>query len=325
VLGREHVVLCSRTRLAQVEEALHAAGCANRRTFGEGDGAPLGWVLVGDVDKSGRPRGLFPTSAVPLEEGTDILNVLRPLPEIEITLEGGVPLGYSSWLAEFPPLIRVLGAVPDEQKVLIDGKEAKIEEDATFRAPGWDAAGAHQVWCSGVSRSYSLVPVDRSWDLWPAHVFSSPDGGGDRLAICGPIVRPLAVQNATDAEVVGFERRALETNPILLGAVPGQVFVVRQRRDIRGAQSFASPPFDPVWALPPQPLQCDKTARRILLVGRPSASLLPRGSPTGPLVSQWCKLILDSSRKRLPLAPPEAGHLWAQYKHFARSLWRKTR
>lgn len=261
-----------------------------------------------------------------MKEGSDILNVLRPLPQIEISLEGGVPLGYSSWLAGFPPLIRILGGAQHAQKVLIDGKEATIEEDAAFRAPGWDVPGAHQVWCSNVSRSYSLVRLERSWDLWPAYVFPPASGGGDRLAICGPLIRPMATKGAIDATANDFERSSvLQSNPILLGAVPGEVFVVSSRQDVRGARSFASPPFKPVWALPAQPLHCDKATCRILLINKPSASLPPGGSATARHVSRWCRLILDASRKGLSIAPAEAGHLWAQYKRFARNLWRKIR
>jgi hypothetical protein len=167
-IGREHAVLCTTTRLAEVEDALQRAGCANRTVFGEEDGAPPGWVLVSDVDRSSRPRGLVPTNAVPVKEGSDILNVLRPLPEIEILLEGGVPLGYSSWLAGFPPTIQVLGDAEHVQKVLIDGKEARLGADGAFRALGWDDPGSHQVWCSNTTRGYSLVRLERTWDPWPA-------------------------------------------------------------------------------------------------------------------------------------------------------------
>ena len=324
-LGREHIVLCATTKLAQVEQALQKAGCTNQTVFREEDGTPSGWVLVGDMDKSGRARGLFPTCAVLMMEGSDILNVLRPLPEIEISLEGGVPLGYSSWLAGFPPLIRVLGDAQHIQKVLIDGKEATIAENAAFRAPGWDEPGTHQVWCSNVSRSYSLVRLERSWQAWPAYVFPSAGGGGDCVAICGPLVRPLGTGDVLDV-ARNFERGSiLQSNPILLGAVPGQVFIATPRRDVRGARCFASPPFEAVWALPAQPLHCDKATCRIFLVARSDASVAPDGSVTGRSVSQWCRLILDASRKGLSSEPAAARELWVQYKRFARNLWRKTR
>jgi hypothetical protein len=324
VLGREHVVLCATTRLAEVEEALQTAGCPNRTIFREEDGAPSGWVLVGDVDNSGRPRGLFPTCAVPMVEDSDILNVLRPLPEIEISLEGGVPLGYTSWLAGFPPLIRVLGDAQHVQEVLIDGKEATLGNDAAFRAPDWDAPGVHQVWCSNVSRSYSLVRLERSWQAWPAYVFPSTSGGSDRVAICGPLVRPLVTGDAIDTARSFEGSSVLQSNPILLGALPGQVFIAVPRRDVRGARCFASPPFQAVWALPANPLHCDKATCRIFLVATPDGGAAPDGNATAGSVSQWCRLIRDASRKGLSVEPAAARDLWAQYKRVARSLSRRN-
>jgi hypothetical protein len=326
-LGGEHAVLCTTSKLVAVESALQDAGCRKRTEFGEDEGAPPGWVLVGDTDRDGRPRGVVPTSAVPMEEGSDILNVLRPLPEIEISLDGGVPLGYSSWLAGYPPTIRIIGDAQHADKVLIDGKEATIGSGGTCLASGWDEPGSHQIWCSNKSRGYSLIRVDRAWDAWPAYVFHSPSGGADRIAVCGPLVRSV-----TTNETLGEAADPLEvdhipqSNPVLLGAVPGQVFVAVPRRDVRGAYCFAFPPFGPVWALPEQPLQCDKTAYRILLVG-------DLGAPTGVVpastgstaVLQWCGLILDASRKGLLVDPPAARDLWLRYKRFARNLWRRTR
>jgi hypothetical protein len=323
--GREHVVLCAATRLAEVEEALQMVGCTNRTVFGEEDGAPSGWVLVGDMDRTGRPQGLSPTCAVPMKEGSDILNVLRPLPEIEISLEGGVPLGYSSWLAGFPPLIRVLGDAQHIQKVLIDGKEATIGEDSAFRATGWDEPGAHEVWCSNVSRGYSLVHPERTWHPWPAYVFAPVGGASERMAICGPLVQQLGTGGAREDEVNSFGGGVLRSNPILLGAVPGQIFVATPRRDVRGAHCFACPPFEAVWALPAQPLRCDKATNRILLVARPDRAAAPDGSATAGPVSQWCRLILDASRKGLSVDPAGARELWTEYKRFARNLSRKTR
>jgi hypothetical protein len=254
------------SKLAPVESALQEAGCTKWTKFGEDDGTPPGWILIGDTDHIGRPRGIVPTSTVPMEERPDILNVLRPLPEINISLEGGVPLGYSSWLAGFPPAIRIIGDVQHAQKVLIDGKEATIRDGGICCAPGWDEPGPHQVWCSNKSRGYSLIRLERTWDAWPAYTFRLPSSGG--VAICGPLVRPLATDGTFGKSAGTLEAEdVLRSNPLLLGAGPGEVFWAAPRRDVRGAYYFASPPFDPVWALPAEPLLCDKTAHHIVLVG----------------------------------------------------------
>ena len=64
-----------------------------------------------------------PQRPVPLSSDADILNVLRPVPEIEIALEGGIRLAYNSWLLGHPPAIRIYGAPEHTESVLIDGKE----------------------------------------------------------------------------------------------------------------------------------------------------------------------------------------------------------
>ena len=202
------------------------------RHRGRGAFAALAMALIhtcyriGDIDRSGRPRGFVPTNPVPQEEGSDILNVLRPHPQIEILLEGGVPLGYNSWLGGYPPAIRILGDAQHTHKVLIDGKEAEIRDGGVHRARGWDELGSHLVWCSNVSRSYSLIRLEQTWDASPAYVFDSQSGGGGRVAICGPLVRPFTIDATlgkvpTCLEVDDF----LQNNPTLLGAIPGQVFV----------------------------------------------------------------------------------------------------
>jgi hypothetical protein len=319
-LGQEHAVLCTTSVFAAVENALHKAGCTNWTKYGEDDGAPTGWIVVVGTDRAGRPRGIIPTNDVPMEESSDILNVLCPVPDIEISLEGGVPLGHSSWLAGYAPAIRIIGDAQNARNVLIDGKEAAIGDDGTCRAQGWDEPGSHQVWCSETSRSYSLIRSEPTWDAWPAHVFAS--SGSDRVAICGPLVRALT----TDG-ILRKGTNVLRRNSTLLGAVPGQVFVAVPRPDLRGAYCFASPPFDPVWAIPAEPLRCDKTAHRILLVGNVGAPRSRAGpTSTGNAATlQWCRLILDASRKGLSVEPAAAGDLWRSYKRFARTLCRRTR
>jgi hypothetical protein len=329
-LGREHVVLCTESILEAVEDALHKAGCGNWMKLPEADGAPPGWVVVVDTDRSGRPRGIVPMNPVPLDETSDIVNVLRPIPDIEISLEGGVPLGYSSWLAGHPPAIRIFGDVQHAHGVLIDGKEAVVSDGDAYRAPGWDDPGPHQVWCNNMRRGYSLIRLERTWEVWPAYAFPSPGRRGDRVAICGPLVRTF-----TNTEELGEVAKRTEvtrvpqSNPVLLGAVPGQIFEAVSRQDLRGAKCLVSPPFAPVWALPAQPFLCDKASHYIILVGELSGSgnspERPAHEPTPHAVSRWCRLILDASRKGLAVEPAAGGDLWRRYKRLARELWRQTR
>ena len=320
-LGRNHVVpLCTATQLSLVEDVLYAAGCANWSQFRESDGVPSGWRVL---------REVVPQKPVPLSNEADILNILRPRPEIEVTLEGGIRLAYSTWLLGFPPAIHIYGASEHNETVLIDGQEASVSEEDGYTAPGWDIEGEHQVFCGSSNRSYSLARSQDNWIYWPAYSFpvSSSRGGYLKFEFCGPLVRPVAIDGRTDHRQVV---PALSTNPVLIGAGPGEVFFAHSRLDLRGARCFGLPAFDPVWALPREPLRCDKRRNRILLVGEPTAAgSRANAEPVGNRrdLKPWCRLILDASRKGLSVAPASAttDDVWREYKHLARSLWRRFR
>ena len=145
LLGREHAVLCTSKRLPEVITSLQQTSCNDWKQLDENDGVPQGWFVI---------RGIVPRSTVPLVENSDILNILRPLPQIEINLEGGIPLGYTSWLATHPPSIRVYGDPDHIQRVTINGQDATLSNDGCYTAPGWDEVGDHQIWCNGTSKSY---------------------------------------------------------------------------------------------------------------------------------------------------------------------------
>jgi hypothetical protein len=319
-LGREHVVLCTATQLGLVEDALKAAGCAGWTQLGEHDGAPAGWRVL---------RNVIPWKSVPPSSDSDILNILRPLPEVEIALEGGIRLAYNIWLLGYPPVIRIYGDPEHIEVVLIDGHKAAGSEQDGYTAPGWDVEGDHQVWCGSTSRSYSLVRSEPSSTYWPAYSFTlrSTRGEDHKFEFCGPLVRPIAAIGRSDQRQVV---QVPPSNPILLGARPGEVYFARLRSDLRGAQCLAMPPFDPVWALPPQPLRCDKRANRILLVGEPSAGISNASRETvcdRRSLEMWCRLILDAGRKGLALEPASLStrDLWRRHKRLARSLWRNLR
>lgn len=325
LLGQKHVILCTVSVLPAVEEVLREAGCASWTSFGEADGAPSGWAVL---------QGIVPQHPLRPSSEDDILNVLRPLPEIEIKLEGGIRLVNNRWLLGYPPVIRTYGDPEHIGSVLIDGQEAAKSNDGSYIAPGWDEEGEHQVWCGSASRGYSLVRPKINWRYWPAYSFSLPSNKArtEDVAICGPLVRSAATLRETGSDSIN--RWAIlvpPSNPVLLGSQPGQVFVGDVRTDVRGAQCLAFPPFDPVWAVPAQPLLCDKRTNRILLVGDPvpTSHGMSNEHVMGVLRAQelWYRLILNSSRKGLAVEPAndETCQLWAEYKRHARHLWRRMR
>lgn len=323
VLGREHAVLCTTTRLPAVESVLREAGCEGWTTLDDNDGAPRGWVFL---------RGVLPRRHVPWKENSDILNALRPLPQVEIALEGGICLRYSSWLAEHPPSIRVYGDPDHTSAVQIDGQNATASAEGRYIAPGWDSVGPHQVWCKGATKSYSLVRCEPPSQSWAAFSFPTPGARGGRIAICGPLVRAFIDPQADGEEAETSEIiQVAPAHPVLLGSVPGQVVVAQPRPDVRGAQCLVSSPFAPVWAIPAQPLHCDKRENRVRLVGEPS----PPGEGSGEVearisllsIEQWCRAIRDAGQKGLAVEPadPAVAELWRRYRRYARNLWRRLR
>jgi hypothetical protein len=323
VLGRGNAVLCTTPLLPAVEAVLRQAGSDEWRQVNENDGAPRGWVVLRDV---------VPRNPVPLADGADILNVLRPLPEIEIALEGGICLGYTSWLASHPPAIRIYGDPDHTPSVLIDGQAATALDDGCYTASGWDSVGGHQVWCNGASRTYSLVRCEPSSQIWAAFSFGSPgSSSGWRVAICGPLVRAFADSNAGEDSATREILQIPPSNPILLGPIPGQVLVTHPRQDLRGAQCIVSSPFAPVWALPTQLLLCDKKEYRVRLIGEPITPGAHQGAPHGATsrssIQQWCRVIRDAGSKGLAVEPatPIAAELWGRYRRYARDVSRRSR
>jgi hypothetical protein len=300
-LGRSHVVLCVAELLPQVEAILNEAGCQDYTKLDEARGVPPGWVGL---------RGVAPTNAVSLDPGIDRFYAIKPAPDIEIELEGGVWLRSSVWLAGFPPHIRLLGQANGPIKVLIDGKEAHQTGDGTFAVEGYDLCGQHSVYCEGLSCScsYSIEEPPDSWHEWPAYRFS-------QAGVCGPLVQLAPEAASMRAFTVPM------SNPLLLGAEPGQIFHCSSRIV---ASWKGLVPFNVVWALPADPLTCDKkTARILYFSGTPIA---PHKTHTGAAV-RWSTAILDASRKGLRIddGSPDSTALWRDYKKAARKIWRAAR
>jgi hypothetical protein len=320
VLGERHTVLCVHDRADEVRVRLQATGSAAPTYFDETLGAPSGWVGFRDV---------VPTVPLnPSGEG-DILDALCPQPNFEIVLNGGIPLHRSVWLAGFPPRIRLRGDAAAAGQVLVDGRLATVDpEDGAFVVDGWDRLGDHQVWSGGKSASYSVAFGDEQWEPWDAYRWSFgevvPTSIPKRPAVCGALTLPPLSSEAEGSEL---NRRGLviaASNPVLLGASPGQVYVAALRGDLRSRSCTVFPPFEPVWALPSDPLHCEKSRTRVLLVGplREPDVLIP--SPNTPA---WCSAILAASRKGL-FTQPDTGAVvavWSRYKQLARALRKRFR
>lgn len=302
VLGRTHVVLCAVELLQKVEAILSEAGCHGYTKLDETHGVPTGWVGL---------RGVSPTNALSLDLGSDPFYAIKPAADIEIELEGGICMRNSIWLAGFPPRIKLLGDTSGSVKVLIDGKEAVRTGDGSLAVDRYDQPGPHFVYCEGLSRSrsYSIEDPPDVWEEWPAYHFGQAE-------ICGPLVHLLP-------EAAGRRIFAVPmSNPVLLGAEPGQIFRCSSR-SVKSWKGFV--PFDVVWALPAQPYTCDKRTSRIIQFAQAPVSSLPRNSKKPAL--SWCAAILEASAKGLQIenGSPEGTVLWKDYKKAARNIWRAAR
>ena len=318
-LGRDHVVLCTEQLRSRVEEAVRETGAQPESVLDESLGVPPGWLVL---------RRVVPTAPVSPTGHADIFNALRPLPKVSISLERGLRLKYADWIDGHPPSIRVYGSPEHAPEVRIDGQIAERLPDGAYCAPGWDAVGPHSVWCAGTTRSYAIVRFEAAWELWDAYAFPASDRQRERIAICGPLVRAAAVEDWGRESV-----SVPATNPVLLGAEPGQVVVAARVAPLIGAPVIASPAFRPIWALPRDPLHCDKEAIRIrcfagseaLQPAEPQRDWRSRGAD--PDVGRWCNWILDAGRKGMTTEPATDGvrALWLSYKRRARGIWRSRR
>jgi hypothetical protein len=299
LLGRSHLVLCVQNLVGEVETVLKEAGCEGYSKLDETHGLPDGWAGFRDVS---------PAKAIAVETGTsDPFYAIKPASDIEIEFEAGVRLRNSVWLAGYPPKIKLFGQPSAGIKALIDGKEALPAEDGSLVVDGYGLPGSHSVYCGGVSRSYSIEEPPDSWEAWPAYQFGE-------AKICGALVQLPPEEAGRPAFTVPM------SNPLLIGAEPGQVFRC-SARSVAVWRGFV--PFDVVWALPAQPPTCNKKTARILQFAY--KPLMPRRAGTRPFV--WCSAILDASRKGLRIegGSAESAERWSEYKKTARNIWRGLR
>jgi len=309
-LNFPHAILVAERLRDEVLTALAEAGCATPELSDDTTtGVPSGWLLFRDV---------MPTRAVPMREEAHILNALCPLSDIEPHFVGGIRLERRTWLAGFPPRIRLTGAFSDEFCVMIDGQPVQTASDGAFEAPGWDDPTEHRLWFGGRTEMYALRTMDENWEPWDAHDF------GRGAAICG----------ASTHHVVGAPRHQVPVpvaNPLLLGARAGEVFLCHARDDVRCETVLALPPFAPVWALPFDPAHADKQSARILLfrpIGPVGDMPIPTGNRTASrALLTWISAIYDAACKGLLLAvdSEESRALWRSYRNTAKRLRRKMR
>lgn len=301
LLGRTDVVLCIEELAGEAEAVLVAAGCEGYTRIGESLGIPHGWVGF---------RGVLPTNALALDPDADQFYALKPAPDIEIALEGGVCIRNSAWLAGYPPRIKLYGQQGEMGSVLIDGQEASRSEDGSLIVNGYDRAGQHSVYCEGLShsRTYSIETPPDQWDEWTAFRFGA-------AGICGPLV-----QLNTEAATLKLITVPM-SNPLLVGAKPGEIFRC-SARDVGRWKGFV--PFEVVWALPAQPLTSNKKIARIIQLS--DTPIMPSLHPNKK-ATNWYKAILDASRKGLLIESEFANSAsrWHEYRTAARRLWRAWR
>jgi hypothetical protein len=329
VLGEEHVVLCIAELLPAVTAAIALTGSPEPTVLNSDAGIPAGWIGL---------RGVLPHMPVaPSPEG-DVLDALRPLADVEIELTGGIRIDRQTWLNGFPPTIRLLGDANSIDTITIDGHVATRASNDGYVAPGWDSIGDHSVWCTSTSRTYSIRSGAEEWEAWDAYAWSLGEMSNDDAftrrcaSICGVLVRtPKVARSGSRSMVVAA------SNPVLIGARPGEIVFCKPRRHIRAGFCIGFPWFEAVWAVPADVLHCDKRTARVLLVGPPrpvewSDTQRPRsGAPTQRArvgsAHAWSKAILDSSRKGLKTEPTlqAIAELWKSYRHHARAFrkgWR---
>lgn len=301
VLGRRHLVLCSEERKNEVATLLKEAGCVDAAQLGEHSGIPNGWVSFWPVTPS---RPIAPIA------GEELLNLLRPLPDVQVSLEGGLALQSSTWMVGYPPTIRVTGEL-GEEKIFIDEMVAARAVDGEVRAVGYDIPGQHHISVGGRhSRSYSIIQPELNFDDWIAYDF--PMG-----SLCGALVTP--------SPAVRFPTKVSSSNPLLIGSEPGQVYLCPTQP---GAEWTVFPPFKPVWALPADPLRCRKKYSHITALDvRPPSPAPPRLGDGHRQLWRWINAIRDARRKGLqPKGQSDDAHqLWVTYAEAARDLWRRMR
>jgi hypothetical protein len=318
MIGKEHVILCKEEMLKSVQEVIAQTASATPEVFDSTAGLPEAWVCL---------RNVVPRQPIKQIEGQDILNILRPIPEFEIMLEGGVRIENSVWLASYPPKILLQGDLSIVDRVVIDGLEASTTDNGRYMVAGWDQPGDHNIWVAGQNRSYTIRELAADWKIWPARLYPEKRGDRNKKAICGPLVMNDDCTGEASHPII-----VPTTNAIVIGAKPGQIIRLKAKLGKNSIAYGDFTPFEPVWALPSNPYQVDRLAVGIMSVGSilpPSniRNLVQRSLSEKQLIWEWSNIILAASRKGLAVRPnsPASEKLWNRYKKQAKLIWKKLR
>lgn len=309
-LNARHVVLAALSLRDDVLAALSEVGCTTQEIHDETTpGVPAGWLIF---------RNVVPTHAVPMRDGADILNALCPLPDVEPHFVGGIHLERDTWLFGHPPHIRLTGDL-NGVEIKLDGHPAGISNDGTVTAAGWDARGEHQLWFGGQTQTYILRTIEENWQRWPAYDF------GMGSAICGASV------DSNQSNRGSYQVIVQATNPLLIGAAPGDVYYCHRRTDMRLQAYLMCVPFQPVWALPSDPAHANRDSARLLLV-RAVEPAVPSdrknvNQSRRREIQSWVSVLNSASKKRLRIEPDneDSASLWLRYRVAAKQLRRSLR
>ena len=159
---------------SEVRAAITLTGSPDPVQLDPDSGIPTGWVGL---------RGILPHRPVAPSPDGDVLDALRPLADVEITLSGGIRIDRQTWLSGCPPIIRLVGDTSTIGVIAIDGQDAKLTQDGSYIVPGWDSCGEHSVWCTSASRTYTICGGAEDWQAWDSHNWSLGEqgAGGARL------------------------------------------------------------------------------------------------------------------------------------------------
>ena len=310
LLNEDHLILCQEGAQEIVREELERAGCVEVDCR-SGHGIPEGWVLFSNVR---------PTVAVDHDESAGIRNVLRPVEDIDIFLEGGIRLSHKRWLHDHPPRIRIRGGLEENPAVSIDAQAASRNGDGSYETQTSFKLGPHVVFCGGVNAQYEIAEGQESWDPFVAFRYNMDRDQNREVSVCGPTVMGDGKQTLVPA-----------TNKCLVGAKPGQIYNCNPPYDQSMNTMLAITKFPVVWALPANPYQCKKSKVFALAISAIEVSPLMgylgrRLRPTDE-VFRWCNAILNCSRKGLRTDPDEGPvmQLWIEYVRAARQIRRSLK